>query len=71
MDARWDDFVVRIFLTNLCISGVCISDVFLSNQNFWYKVIFITNVFGPVSSKISSVLTLAYHAHDSECSFVI
>ena len=30
MDARWDDFVVAgIFLTNPCIS-----DVFLSNQNF-------------------------------------
>ena len=29
MDARWNDFVDGIFLTNLGVS-----DIFLSNQNF-------------------------------------
>ena len=29
MDARWDDFFIGICLTNLCFS-----DIFLSNQNF-------------------------------------
>ena len=39
MNARWDDFVVGIFLTNLCNS-----DVFLSNQNF-ILLFYITVIF--------------------------
>ena len=50
MDARWDVFVVRIFLTNLCIS-----DIFLSNQNSLISIHFY-NVFALDSPKISSVL---------------
>ena len=57
MDARWDDFVVGIFLTDFCFS-----DVFLSNQNlillFYITVIFINfyYVLTLDSLKISSVL---------------
>ena len=57
MDARWYDFVVGIFLTNLGVS-----DVFLSNQTFYPIVLYYINfhsfynVFAPDSIKISSVL---------------
>ena len=58
MNARWDDFVDGIFLINLCIS-----DIFLSNQNFlsilfYFTLIFIHfyNVFALDLLKISSVL---------------
>ena len=70
MDARWEDLVVGIFLTNLCFS-----DIFLSNQKlsillFYFTVIFIHfyNVFGLDSL---NPRTLAYQARWRVRSYIL